>query len=196
MKKVSLLFLFSVFFATASVLQAQSRFAVAVKGGYGTGAYEATKTGINPGKFALRVDLSYAVLPILDAYAAFSRTGFACGEEGGGFCNEGIVDFTASGFNAGLRLNRAPGMSEFIPWLRLGLTYGMLDISQTEGNNSFNHNDSGLGFEVGAGLAYPVTENIKIVPEVNYSRYTITGANGDDNPVVVIMGLIGARYEF
>lgn len=196
MKKVFVLFLFVTIFLTVANLQAQNRFAVSLKIGYGTGAYEAARTGINPGKFAFRAGASYAFLPILDAYAAYSRTGFACGEGGGGFCNEAPVDFTSSNFSTGLRLNRGPGTGVWIPWLRAGLVYGILDISQTAGNESFNYSDSGIGFEIGTGIAYPVNERIEIVPAVSYTRYSIEGANGVNNAVVVLMALIGARYEF
>ncbi len=181
-------------------LQAQNRFSVTLQAGYGTGAYEAAKSGISYGKLALRLNVSYEVLPILDAYAGYSRTGFRCGieeqlrpGEPRPFCAEAPVDFNSSGFNLGLRLNRREDMSVWIPWLRAGLVYKTLEYSQEEGEE---YSGSGLGFEIGAGLAYPVTEHIAIVPSINYTRYTIEGANGDSNPVVVIMGLIGASYSF
>lgn len=191
MKKLLTSFLFLSLFMTFQA-QAQTGLAVALKGGYGTGAYQPTRVGISLGKFAFRADVSYSFMPILDAYIAYSRTGFACGEDAGGFCNEGAVQFTTSGFNIGLRLNRGPVASVWIPWLRVGLAYKSLEWTQ----NNQDYSDSGLGFEIGAGLAYPITGRIKIVPAVNYTRYTITGANGDDNPTVVITGLIGARFEF
>ncbi len=203
MKKILSLLPLVLLFIITSNLQAQDRFAVSLKAGYGTGAYEPTRAGISYGKLALRLNVSYEVLSILDAYIGYSRTGFRCGikeqvrpGEPRPFCFEAPVDFVTSGFNLGLRLNRRPDMSIWLPWLRAGLVYQTLEISQTEGNESFNYSDSGLGFEVGVGLAYPITENIKIVPAFNYTRYTITGANGVDNPVVVISGLIGARYSF
>lgn len=199
MKKVFSLFLF-ITFITVAGLHAQNRFAVSLKAGYGTGAYEAAGTGLSKGKFALRVGLSYSFLPILDAYVAYSRTGFACGENAGGFCNTAPVDFTTTGYKAGFRINRGPNASIWIPWLRAGLVYGTLEISQSVSRRGtgepFSYSDSGLGFEIGAGFAFPITEKFKIVPAVNYTRYSITAKDGSGQAVVVITALIGARYEF
>src|SRR5699024_5048701 len=154
MKKILVLILFLPFFFSVHNAHAQKRLALTLQGGYGTGGYEATHTGINLGKFAFRADLNYLVLPILDAYAAFSYAGFACGEEAGGFCKDARVDFTASGLNVGLRLKHLPNASIWIPWFRAGLAYQMLKWSRlTE-----SYSDAGLGFEIGTGIAYPVTE--------------------------------------
>ncbi len=203
MKKLLALLSFILLFITTANLQAQDRFSVSLLGGYGSGAYEPARSGIGEGELAWRVNVSYAILSILDGYVGYSRTGFKCEAEETirpgdprPFCVEAPVDFTSSGFNFGLRLNRPDNASVWIPWLRVGLVYKTLDISQTKESESFNYSDSGLGFEIGTGLAYPVTEHIKIVPAFNYTRYTIEGANGESNPVVVIMGLIGARYSF
>lgn len=192
MKKLLTLLLFLSLLFPVNQARAQSRFAVTLQGGYGTGAYEATHTGISTGSFALRANVSYAVLPVLDAYVAYSRNSFTCGPNAGGFCRDEQVNFTSSGFNLGLRLNRGPEASIWVPWLRAGIVYQTLKWDA--GINSYS--ESGLGFEIGAGLAYPLTEQIKIVPSVNYTRYSIKGANGVKNSVVTVSYLIGARYEF
>lgn len=191
MKKVFSIFLFLIILIVSTKAQAQNRFSVALKLGYGTGAYEATYTGLNPGKLALRIDINYSLLPVLDAYAAYTRTGFKC-EEGHGFCHETSVKFTSSGFTVGLRLNRGHHTSIWIPWLKAGLAYRTLEWAQ----NKQNYRDGGLGFEIGVGFALPATDHIKIVPAINYTRYSVTGANGIDQGVAVLTALIGARYEF
>lgn len=193
MKKLQTLFIVATLLFLVNEAHAQNKFAVTLQGGYGTGAYKATYSGLGPGKFAFRINASYTVLPVLDTYISYVRTGFGCNQSSGGFCNK-APDFTSSGFNVGVRLNHPPGANKWIPWLRAGITYQTLKTKVNKVN--FSDSNSGIGFEVGAGIAYPVTRNIKIVPSINYSRYSITDKNGNDWPVVVIMGLVGVRYEF
>lgn len=192
MKKLFTLFLFLTSLFSFNMANAQSPFSVTLRGGYGIGGYEATHAGLGSGKVALRLGVSYTFMPILDAYIAYSRAGFSCVEADGGFCQSADVDFTTSGINVGLRVHHAPDDNIWIPWFRAGLVYQSLKWDRLDQN----YNDSGLGFEVATGIAYPVTEQIKIVPSVNYTRFSIEGANGVNNAVVVISGMIGARYEF
>lgn len=193
MKKIFTLFLFIslLSFYNEAQAQIQNKFSASLQIGYGTGGYEATHSGIGQGKFAFRIDVSYTIISILDAYISYNRAGFSVDAESTKLL-DASPDFTASGLGLGLRLHHGPEANVWIPWLRAGLAYQTLKW-EVDGDS---YSDSGLGFEIATGIAYPVTEQIKIVPALSYTRYTITGANGFDNAVVVLSALIGARYEF
>lgn len=181
--------------ALPSLTQAQDNFSITAYGGVSWGAYELSHAGLGQAKAAFRINVSYTIIPVLDAYVGYNRASFSCeGEEA--FCQGEPVDFTGAGLNVGLRVHRRADMPMYIPWLRAGLVYQTMNISQGGDTPVDYATDAGLGFEVGAGFTIPVSDHIRIVPSFNYMRYTVTNSANDESTVVVLSGLAGIKYSF
>ena len=116
------------------------------------------------------VEAAYNVTPAIAVFAGYSRLRF--GVEGGG-----DFDFVDSGVNAGLRYT-LPVVGSLVPYLRGGLVYHELEIDTPEG--SFG-TDYGLGFDIGGGLAVPLSPRFSIQPSISYVAYSpeVDGADFD-----------------
>jgi len=110
-------------------------------------------TGIGTG-YGIGADAHFALTPQLGIYAGYSYTGF----------DYDNVDDTLNetGIDAGVRAALGSGAT-FTPYVRGGLVYHKLE-------NDFGKSDSKAGFEVGAGLDYPLGLVLSVTPEVSYTR--------------------------
>lgn len=116
------------------------------------------------------VEAAYNVTPSLAVFAGYSRLRF--GVEG-----EGDFDLVDSGLDAGLRYT-LPVVGSLRPYLRGGLVYHELEIDRPNGNSS---TDYGLGFDIGGGLAVPLSPRFSIQPSISYVAYSseVDGADFD-----------------
>jgi opacity protein-like surface antigen len=158
-------------------LQAQTPFSVEVQAGAviptGDFADDFATTG-----FGFGINAAYRVIPALDIYAGYSWQRF--GVDDAEF-DDVDVDLDDSGFALGARLF-VPGMATLSPWVRGGVIFHQLKVSGSEGGFSASFtSDRTVGFEVGAGLAFPVAPNFAITPAVLFRTYEpeFEGESGD-----------------
>lgn len=128
------------------------------------------------------VEAAYNFTPTLALYAGYSRLRF--GVEGGG--DSGLVD---SGVNAGLRYT-LPVVQSLVPYLRGGLVYHQIELDAAGGNFSTDH---GLGFDIGGGLAVPLSPRLSVHPSVSYVAYS---PNVDESNFDVSYITLGASLAY
>ena len=116
------------------------------------------------------VEAAYNFLPALAVYGGYSRVSF-------GVDDADDVNLVDSGFDFGLRYT-LPALSSLSPFLRGGLVYHELEVDADGQDQS---TDRGLGFDIGGGIAIPLTPRFSLNPMVNYLRYSaeINGRNDD-----------------
>jgi hypothetical protein len=131
------------------------------------------------------VEAAYNFLPVLAVYAGFSRVSF--GVEG-----EDDVDLVDSGFDLGLRYT-LPAVANLSPFLRGGLVYHRLEIDGDGGNFS---TDRGLGFDIGGGIAIPLSPRLSLNPLVNYVRYSPEVEEDEDDGFDVSYLGLGVSLAF
>lgn len=138
------------------------------------GDFANTGGGIGTG-YGIGADAHFALTPQLGLYGGYSWTGF----------DYDNFDDTLkeTGVDAGLRASLGSGAA-FTPYLRGGVVYHKLE-------DRLGNRDSRTGFEVGAGLDYPLGLVLSVTPEVSYTRI-----NRDDTPDVSHVRLgVGLRFK-
>ena len=132
------------------------------------------------------VEAAYNFLPALAVYAGFSRVSF-------GFDGVEDVNVIDSGFDLGLRYT-LPAMGSLSPFLRGGLVYHELEFDADGGNFS---TDRGLGFDIGGGIAIPLSPRFSLNPMINYVRYSPDIEDADDDFDVSYLGLgVSLAFRF
>jgi hypothetical protein len=158
----------------AGPLPAQLPFSLEARGGVALPA-EAFE-GAEGGK-AGEVSATWHALPFVGIYGAYQTNRFAWGDPGGHATDEG--------FAAGVRITLPPLLVPIDPWIRGGVVVHRL---KTE-TRAF---ESGVGYEVGAGLGFPLTRGITLTPGVLWTRYR----DGDLLRVHHLRADVGLRMRF
>ncbi|HYW13524.1 MAG TPA: outer membrane beta-barrel protein [Longimicrobium sp.] len=102
--------------------------------------------------------VSLGITPAIGIYGTYSQTTFQVA----GFKD---LDLEDNGFSAGLTA-ALPSVSELSPWVGAGVVKHELAFEGDDGGA-----DEKLGFEVGGGLAIPVSANIRLTPAIGYRQY-------------------------
>lgn len=159
-------------FLTAAPVLAQESVTFSVGGGAGA-AIPTGDLADGDAELGFGFDLNAAAhfTPMVAAYARFSYYTF------GADTGDPTVDgnYNDSGFGLGARLSFAgDGDGSMAPWLEGGLIYNKLEVEASSGGISGSvESDPGLGFEVGAGLDFPVGEGgLVIQPRAYYRSYS------------------------
>lgn len=138
----------------------------------------------------LSIGAAATLLPGFGVYGNYTQTRF-----GGGWFTDDVSDATDSGFAAGLTAS-LPGTQGLAPWVGAGLLFHRLEVRGTRDGVSQD-----LGFEVGAGIAVPLTQQLRLSPAVSYRQYgaTIPAVGGllarDLNVQYLTLG-VGLNYSF
>jgi opacity protein-like surface antigen len=122
------------------------------------------------------------VAPRVSVYGGYSQTEFdmeALSAEG-----------TDRGWEAGARV-AFPGVG-FSPWVRGGLLFH--DFETEVAGVEFEGDDE-VGFEVGAGAAFPLGPRVSVSPGVAYRRYATEFFGGGDEDVSYLNLDIGLRIR-
>ncbi len=170
--------------ALAGSAQAQalpvSPFSVEVRGGlaFPTGDLDdIADSGITVG-----ANGTYMFTPMLGLYAGFTYNAFGLPEEADDLEIEGSVN--TYGLDAGLKAMFATPTLPVTPFLKGGLVYHKIEveIEDTDLDDELE-SDSGLGFEVGAGVMVPLGPRLSFTPAVSYTSFKpeFDGEEGDDN---------------
>lgn len=194
MRKVhALLLVLGLAIAAPVGLHAQTPLSVEVQAGVviptGDFAEDFATTG-----FGLGINAAYRILPMLDLYAGYSWQRFGVDDEE---FPDADIDVEDSGFALGARLNvpAVPGLS---PWVRAGVILHELQVSGTDGGFTASFtSDRALGFEVGAGLAFPVAPRVSLTPGITFRSYKpeFDGETADE-PVTYFGIHLGGRISF
>jgi opacity protein-like surface antigen len=108
----------------------------------------------------ISVGVSAAVVPGFAVYGNYTQTRF-----GGGWTGGDDADAIDSGFAIGLSA-LLPGATQVSPWVGAGLLFHRLEIAGSRQGISENP-----GFEIGGGIAVPITGQLRLSPAVSYRRY-------------------------
>ncbi len=112
-----------------------------VEGGIGTGYGFGVKAGVK-------------LNPLFGVYGGYSWTGYDF--------DVGDDRLTQQGFDGGIRVGL--GLLPMSPYARGGVVYHKLDAGHG------HDEDNKLGYEVGAGLSFPLGMVLSVTPEVTYTR--------------------------
>jgi hypothetical protein len=167
MERISVLFVvLSLGIMAPAAVVAQTPFSVEVQAGVVVPTGDFADEFATPG-VGIGANVAYRVIPMLDIYAGYSWQRFGADDA----ASEGTdLDIDDSGFALGGRLN-FPGMG-LGPWVRAGVILHELKISGSDGGFSASlTSDRAVGFEVGAGLSFPVAPKISLTPGVTFRTY-------------------------
>jgi hypothetical protein len=106
------------------------------------------------------VGAAVGLVPGFAVYGNYSQVRF-----GGGWTGNETSDATDSGFAVGLSA-ALPGTAGLDPWVGAGLLFHRLEVRGTRTGVSED-----MGFEVGGGVAIPLTPRLRLSPAVNYRQY-------------------------
>ncbi|HEV3050224.1 MAG TPA: hypothetical protein VGX50_07960 [Longimicrobium sp.] len=158
----------------AGPLPAQLPLSVEARGGVAlpAAAFEGAEGGQGG-----EVSATWHVLPFAGIYGAYQSNRFAYGDTGGHATDEG--------FAAGVRITLPALLVPIDPWIRGGVVAHQL---KTEARAA----ESGVGYEVGAGLGFPLARGIALTPGVLWTRYR----DGDLLRVRHLRADVGLRMRF
>jgi hypothetical protein len=137
------------------------------------------------GGVAGEVSATWHALPFVGIYGAYQRNRF--GWDGTGTPGHA----TDSGFAAGVRLAIPTPLIPIDPWIRAGVVAHQLE---GEGLNE----RSKRGWEVGAGLGFPLARGVSLTPGVLWTRYQ-HGSGAADGELLRVRHLradVGLRLRF
>lgn len=108
------------------------------------------------------VGVSLGLRPGLGVYGTYSNTRF-----GAGLFDDEEPDAKDAGFSVGLTAALPVG-GTLAPWIGAGAVFHTLEL-----NGSEEGIDEDVGFEVGGGIAVPLTRNVRLTPGIGYRRYGV-----------------------
>jgi opacity protein-like surface antigen len=138
-----------------------------------TGDFSDIEGGIGTG-YGFGVNGELRLNPLFGVYGGYSWTGYDF--------DDGGDRLTQQGIDAGVRVGM--GLLPMRPYARGGVVYHKLDDGHDHGD------ERKLGYEVGAGLSFPLGMVISVTPEVSYTR--INDVLGDQDLSAVRLG-VGLR---
>jgi opacity protein-like surface antigen len=117
--------------------------------------------------FAMDGTVGYHIFPALGVYAGFSRDAFGCPDdiEPGGGC-----DAHGAGFELGARATMLHVPLK--PWARGGVIYHhLIRRMSPQGFPIEARSALTLGYEIGGGIAVPLTPSVALTPAIRYRAY-------------------------
>lgn len=138
-----------------------------------TGDFQDAGGGIGTG-YGFGVQGELRLSPLVGVYGGYSWTGYDF--------DAGDDRLEQQGVDAGIRVGLGP--LPLGPYARGGIVYHRL-------GGGIPEQDSRLGYELGAGLSFPLGMVVSVTPEVSYTR--INDAGGDDNHLSAVRFGVGLR---
>jgi opacity protein-like surface antigen len=189
MKKTSFVVAALAVLGTAGTASAQARLPLSVgisgEAAFPTGDFaDNVENGVG-----FTASAALQLVPGFAAYGSYSRTTFGV---------DGVddVDVIDQGFSAGLTASLGGGLvGRAQPYVGAGLLFHEL-----EDDNGNEFGDAKMGFEVGAGVNFPLGRRISVSPSVGYRQYNVEGSflgvpTGERN-VSYLTGGIGLNLSF
>lgn len=188
MKQVLLLALFG---AAAPLAAQGASFSLGAHGDLGVPVGDGLVLA-DPG-FGFGAEAVYQITSAFGVYAGYSI--FSFGTDPGDFGFE--TGYDDRGFELGARLNLPVGGGKLGPWVAAGGTFRTVEVSAGEGAVRIkNKSDGALGFELGAGIDFALTEGgILLRPAARYRRYSAELETGVRDIAYLTIGL-GVAFAF
>jgi opacity protein-like surface antigen len=145
--------------------------------------------------FGLGATVAYLIQPHLAAYGGWDWLRFHADQSFAGTDR----DFEETGYTVGLRFEHPFSYeSEVLYRIEAGSTYKHVEVEDDSGD-LIADSGHGLGFEVGAGLAMPLSDTWRLSPTVRYRllrpEFEIAGATSHGD--LSYLGLdVGLSYRF
>ncbi|HET7274019.1 MAG TPA: outer membrane beta-barrel protein [Longimicrobiaceae bacterium] len=149
--------------------------------------------------FGFGATVGLNVLPMVGVYGGYSRFMFPVESESLTEA-QNEAEFVDSGFNGGVKLMvPATILGGLNPYLQGGVVYRELELD-VEGDvvDVESDSESAWGYEIGAGLAFPLGQVISVTPGVRYVSYSPDAAGGEaDGPdISYVAADIGLSIRF
>jgi opacity protein-like surface antigen len=141
------------------------------------GDFKDFEGGIGTG-YGFGVNGELKLSPLFGVYGGYSWTGYDL--------DAADETLTQQGLDAGIRLGLGRGLIPLGPYARGGIVYHKLDDGHDHGD------ERKLGYEVGAGLSFPLGAVISVTPEVSYTRIADAFVDRDLSAVRFGVGLRAA----
>ncbi len=152
----------TVLMLTAQTTNAQRRWSVELRPGANVATQKLGGANLDTG-FGFEGSVAYRFLPHLAAYAGWSWNKFQASESLAG----SNVDFEETGYLFGLQFIHPIATSRISYLLRAGGTYNHIETENAAGT-IINDTGHGLGWQAGVGLAIPLGNRFRLIPEVRY----------------------------
>lgn len=156
--------------AAPAAVNAQSVVPLSVEGHLGVGVPTGDFGEAADPSYGLGATVTYDLAPMIGIRAGYSYQRFGFSEDNPE-AGDGDADYSDSGFALGLELSPVltPGLNLL---LHADAILHQMKISGSEDAVSLSvTSDRSLGFDVGAGVAFPVGPRVSIVPRVRYRQY-------------------------
>lgn len=135
------------------------------------------------------------VAPAVGVYGAYDRYGFEI-DRGGIFgIGDAQGDLVDQGFAGGIVIAVPTAGLGLGPWIRGGAIYNSVQFDYDSVEDD-PESDSGLGFEVGAGLDFPLGFVVSVAPSVRYRSYEPDFAGTNDFRMSYVVGELGLTFRF
>lgn len=178
--------------SAASTVQAQGIFPLAVEV---RGAFAMPQGDWNEGEaigngFGYGLDARLQILPLISLYGGWDRYSFDMESTG-----EGETDASDSGLHLGgqisLPLSAITGVS---PFAFAGLVYNRTTLGPSGGIGSLEgESDDELGYELGAGVAFPFAPTLSLTPAVRYRTHSANFDGAGDTTVSYLSLEVGLK---
>jgi hypothetical protein len=177
---------FSVFLAVALFAAPAStqQIGTELRVGAAVGNYTGTDAGLDlvpAPSFAATVELG--LTRSLGFYAGINRSSFGCNEA---LCATQDVLLTSQGVTAGGRYALGPG------WVRAGLAFLQLQVDSDVDTETA---DFGIGWDLGAGLDFPVGRGFRVRPGITYVRHSAVTPTEDGHAAILAFE-VGVAMRF
>lgn len=154
------------------------------------GRDEAVSTG-----WGFEVNAVMQVAPAVGVYAAYDRYTFEFDERGFLGIAQSRGDLQDQGFAGGVILAVPAVGLGLSPWIRGGAVYNSLEIDY-DNRETDPESDASLGFEVGAGLEFPLGFVVSMSPSVRYRSYAADVPGAADFDMSYLVGELGLTFRF
>jgi hypothetical protein len=145
--------------------------------------------------WGFEVNASMQIAQSVGLYAGYDRYTFQFDQDvffGFGQQQGDLVD---QGFAGGVLLAMPSSSFSVSPWIRGGAVYNSAKLDYDNLDNE-PESDSALGFEVGAGLDFPLGYVVSIAPSVRYRSYAPDFDGQSDFDLSYLVGEIGLTFRF
>jgi opacity protein-like surface antigen len=162
MKKSITLFVGMLILVLSSQIEAQSKWSFDLKSGvsYATEDLGDADLGVGIG---FDGTFAYRILPHLSAYAGWGWNQFNAEES---FAGKDI-DFEETGYSLGFKFIHPFGESNISYLVHAGAVYNHIEVENNDGD-IISDSGHGLGWQIGAGLSFPISGQLFINPTVSY----------------------------
>ncbi|HEX8359649.1 MAG TPA: outer membrane beta-barrel protein [Longimicrobium sp.] len=188
MKKATFVLAALALLGSAGAASAQSSIplSVEVRGDAAFPVGDFSDAGVENG-LGFTASASLQLVPGFGAYGSYSRTEFSLDGS-----DDDVLD---QGWAAGLTASLGGTPGRATPFVGAGLLFHELEVNEVE------QGDAKMGFEVGAGIAIPLGQRVRVTPAVGYRQYnversTLGGLINTDSNVSYLTGGVGLNISF